>query len=210
MARSTIIAFAVALPALLSAPQGALAIDVGSDACKRELRATQQMMQQSVALVDRGMKASGAERCKALSEHIDLAEKIRESFARCEEPKERVSAVRDADEVIEATYKAFNKWCPPRPGLVRVRTNMVERVTRDKLPKPLVAVHRCTEDGVAMFSTNQRFDLGRLVVLVGIDSSRSPCAVRLRSLSFQRPHRIILIGGFYTGKARRKLSHRSL
>lgn len=180
MARSTIIAFAVALTALLSTPRGASAIDVGSDACKRELRATQQMMQQSVALVDRGMKASGAERCKALSQHIDLAEKIRESFARCEEPKQRVSAVRDADEVIEASYKAFNKWCPPRPGLVRVRMTTVERVTRDKLPKPLAAVHRCTEDGVAMFSTNQRFDLGRLVVL-GCPGNPQPTAEQMKA-----------------------------
>jgi hypothetical protein len=137
-------------------------------------------MQQSLDLVDRGMKASGAERCKALSEHIDLAEKIRESFARCEEPKARASAVRDADEVIEATYTAFNKWCPPRPGLVRVRITMVERVTRDKLPKPLAAVHRCTEDGVPMFSTNKRFDLGRLVVL-GCPGNPEPTAAQMKA-----------------------------
>ena len=143
----------------------ASAIEVGSAACKRELKATQQMMQELAALVDSGMKASGAERCKALSQQIDLAERIRESFARCEEPKERTSAVRDADEVIEASYQAFKKWCPARPGMVRVRMTMVERVTRDKLPKPLAAVHRCAGDGAAMFSTNQRFDLGRLVVL---------------------------------------------
>jgi hypothetical protein len=116
----------------LLAPQAA-AIEVGSAACKREMQAAQQMMRESAALVDSGMKASGAERCKALSQHLDLAEKIRESFSRCEGPKNRTSAVRDADEVIEASNQAYNKWCPARPGMVRVRMTMVERVTRDKL-----------------------------------------------------------------------------
>ncbi len=61
--------------------------------------------------------------------------------------------MRDADEVIEASLQALNKWCPSRPGMVRVRMTMVEHVTRDKLPKSLAAVHRFTEDGTAMFST---------------------------------------------------------
>jgi hypothetical protein len=163
----------------LLAPQAA-AIEVGSAACDREMQATQQMMRESAALVDSGMKASGAERCKALSQHLDLAEKIRESFARCEAPAQRTSAVRDADEVIEASNQAFNKWCPARPGMVRVRMTMVERVTRDKLPKPLAAVHRCSADDAAMFSTNQRFDLGRLVVL-GCPGNANPTTAQMQS-----------------------------
>ena len=180
MTKSTIIAFAVVLSALLCAPQGASAIDVGSAACKRELKAAQQLMLESAAVVDSGMKASGAERCKALSRQIDLAERIRESFARCEEPKERTSSVRDADEVIEASQQAFNKWCPSRPGMVRVRMTMVEHVTRDKLPKPLAAVHRCAGDEAAMFSTNQRFDLGRLVVL-GCPGNPNPSPEQMKA-----------------------------
>ena len=156
----------------------ASAIEVDSAACKREMQATRQMMAESVALVDRGMNASGAERCKALSEHLDLAEKIRESFARCETPKNRTSAVRDADEVIEASYQAFNKWCPARPGMVRVRMTMVERVTRDKLSKPLATAHDCNADGAPMFFTNQRFDLGRLIVL-GCPGLANPTAAQM-------------------------------
>lgn len=163
----------------LLAPQAA-AIEVGSAACDREMQATQQMMRESAALVDSGMKASGAERCKALSQHLDLAEKIRESFSRCEGPKNRTSAVRDADEVIEASNQAYNKWCPARPGMVRVRMTMVERVTRDKLPEPLAAVHRCAADGAAMFSTNQRFDLGRLVAL-SCPGNAKPTAAQMQS-----------------------------
>jgi hypothetical protein len=53
------------------------------------MQAAQQMMQESAALVDSGMKASGVERCKALSQHMALTEQIRESFARCEQPKAR-------------------------------------------------------------------------------------------------------------------------
>ena len=90
-------------------------------------------MQESAAVVDSGMKASGAARCKTLLQQIDLAERIRESFARCEEPKERTSSVRDADEVIEASLQALNKWCPSRPGMVRVRMTMVEHVTTTDL-----------------------------------------------------------------------------
>ncbi len=138
------------------------------------------MMQELVALVDSGMKASGAERCKALSQQLDLTEKICESFARCEGPATRTKAVRDADEVIEASNQAYNKWCPPRPGMVRVRMTMVERVTREKVPKPLAAVHSCAEDGVPMFSTNQRFDRGRLVVL-GCPGNANPTAEQTKA-----------------------------
>lgn len=152
---------AVLAAAIGGAASGASAIEVGSAACKRELRAARQMMAESARLVDGGMNASGAERCTALSRHLDLAEKIRESFARCEEPKARTGAVRDADEVIEASHQAYNRWCPARPGMVRVRMTVVERVARDKLPKPLAAVHRCAGD--TMFFTNERFDLGRLI-----------------------------------------------
>ena len=174
-----VIAFAIATSAACLAPPAA-AIEVGSAACKRELQATRQMMQESAALVDGGIKASGAERCKALSQHLDLVERIRESFARCEDPKERTSAVRDADEVIEASYQAYNKRCPARPGMMRVRMTTVERVRRDKLPKPLAAVHRCTEDGTAMFSANQRFDLGRLVML-GCPGNSNPTAEQTKA-----------------------------
>ena len=86
MPRLIVIAVVMAASGALLAPQAA-AIEVGSAACKREMQATQQMMRESAALVDSGMKASGAERCKALSQHLDLAEKIRESFARCEGPR---------------------------------------------------------------------------------------------------------------------------
>jgi len=180
MSRLIVIAIVAAASGACLMPHSAGAIEVGSAACKREMQAAQQMMRESAALVDSGMKASGAERCNALSQHLDLAEKIRESFARCEEPKERTGAVRDADEVIEASLQAFDKWCPSRPGLVRVRMTMVEHVTRDKLPKPLAAVHRCTEDGAPMFSTNQRFDLGRLVVL-GCPGDPNPTAEQMKT-----------------------------
>ena len=180
MSRSAVKATLIAVfaAAICCAASGASAIEVGSAACKRELRATRQMMAESAALVDSGMKASGAERCEALSRHLDLAEKIRESFARCEEPKERTSAVRDADEVIEASQQAYNRMCPARPGMVRVRMTMVERVTRDKLPKPLAAAHKCGSGDATMFSTNQRFDLGRLVVL-GCPGNAKPTAAQM-------------------------------
>ena len=175
MGQSTIIMLAITVAAALGAPNAASAIEVGSAACKRELAATQQMMQESAALVDSGMKASGAERCKALSQHMALTEQIRESFARCEQPKARAEAVRDADDVIETSNQAYNKWCPPRPGMVRVKMTMVTRVTRAQLPKPLAAVHRCAEDDVPLFSANERFDLGRLVML-GCPGIENPTA----------------------------------
>jgi hypothetical protein len=104
----------------------------------------------------------------------DLANEIRESFARCEEPNSRTQAVRTADEVIDATQKAYEKWCPTRPGMVRVRMTMVTHVTREQLPKPLAAVHRCSDDA-PMYSTNERFDLGRLVML-GCPGNPNPTA----------------------------------
>ena len=168
------------LAAVCFASQGASAVEPGSAACKRELQATQQIMQESVALVDSGMKASGEARCNALSQHIDLAEKIRESAARCKAPGARTGAVRDADEVIDASYQAYNKWCPPRLGMVRVKMTMVERITRDKLPTPLAALHRCVGDGDTMFSTNERFDLGRLVML-GCPGNPNPTAEQMKA-----------------------------
>lgn len=160
------------------APHDAAAIEPGSAACKKELQAAEKKMQESIALVDRGKAASGAARCEAISQHIDLSEQIRESFARCEEPKARASAVRDADDVIEASNQALQKWCPPRPGMVRIKTTMVTRVTRDKLPKPLAALHRCVNGG-DMYSTNERFDLGRLIML-GCPGNPNPTAEQIK------------------------------
>jgi hypothetical protein len=72
--------------------------------------------------------------------------------------------VRDADDVIDAIDKTYRQWCPPRPGMVRVKATMVTHITRDQLPKPLAAVHTCVKNGT-MHSSNERFDLGRLIVL---------------------------------------------
>ena len=177
------VALALAIAALLSAAclaPHAAAIEAGSAACKREMQAALQMMQESAAVVDSGMKASGAERCKALSQHMALTEQIRESFARCEQPKARAEAIRDADDVIEASNQAYQKWCPPRPGMVRVKMTMVTHVTRAQLPKPLAAVHRCAVDDAPMFSANERFDLGRLVML-GCPGIENPTADQVKT-----------------------------
>jgi hypothetical protein len=131
-------------------------------------------MQESLALVRSVENAPAADKCKAYSRHSDLADEIRESFARCEAPKIRTQAVRNADEVIDATQQAYEKWCPTRPGMVRVRMTMVTHVTREQLPKPLAAVHRCAGDA-PMHSSNERFDLGRLVML-GCPGNPNPSA----------------------------------
>jgi hypothetical protein len=171
MAKSAFIAFAIALSAVLSVPPRASAIEPGSAACKSELQGARKKMQESLALIDSVKDAPAAAKCPAYSAAGDLADQIRESAARCEAPQKRTSAVRDADDVIEAIDQAYKKWCPPRPGMVRVKMTMVTRVTPDKLPKPLAAVHKCAGDG-DMYSTNERFDLGRLIMLgcPGIDS----------------------------------------
>ena len=49
--------------------------------------------------------------------------------------------------------------------MVRVKMTMVTRMTRDKLPKPLAAMHVCAGDSDTIYSTNERFDLGRLIML---------------------------------------------
>jgi len=147
--------------AMIASP--ASAAEPGSPACRRELAATQNKMQESVALLNGVRDAPAAQKCEAYSRHIGLAGEIRESFARCRPAAERAEAVRDADDVIDATRAAYIKWCPPRPGMVRVNMVEVKHVTRDQLPKPLAAVHRCGEG--PMYITNERFDLGRLFVL---------------------------------------------
>jgi len=151
---------------LLAAPfesMSAEAAQPGSPACKRELATTQKKMQDSIALLDRAKNAAGPLKCEALSSHITLAGEIRESFARCRTPDERAEAVRDADDVIDATIESYKKWCPPRPGMIRVKVTEMKRLTRDQLPKPLAAVHRCS-DG-PMISFDERFELGRLILL---------------------------------------------
>jgi hypothetical protein len=144
-------------------PTAVSAAEPGSPACKRELAATQKKMQESIALMDSTQGAQAPQKCEAISRHMTLTDEIRESFARCKPADVRSEAVRDADDVIEATRVAYNKWCPPRPGMVRVNMVEVTHVTRNQLPKPLAAVHRCGEG--PMYMTNQRFDLGRLFVL---------------------------------------------
>jgi hypothetical protein len=180
MPKLIVIAVVLVASAVCLAPHSAAAIEVGSAACKRELQAAQQMMQESVALAKNKLDAPGEARCNAISRQVDFAEKIREAFARCKAPNTRAEAVRDADDVIDASYQAYNKWCPPRPGMVRVKMTMVTRVTRDQLPKPLVAVHSCVGDGGTMYSTNERFDLGRLVML-GCPGVEDPTAEQVKT-----------------------------
>ncbi len=79
--------------------------------------------------------------------------------------------------MIEAIDAAFKKWCPPRPGMIRVRMIDVRRITREQLPKPLAAVHRC-DDG-PMYSINERFDLGRLIML-GCPGNPNPSAEEMK------------------------------
>jgi hypothetical protein len=67
-----------------------------------------------------------------------------------------------------------------RPGMVRVKMTMVTHVTRAQLPKPLAAMHRCAEDDVPMFSANERFDLGRLVML-GRPGIENPTAEQVKT-----------------------------
>ena len=160
--RRPIALFVLALTAGLDL-QPAIAIEPGGAACKRELQVAQKKMQELLALVGSVQSAPVQQKCQGYSRHIELANEIRESFARCELPDARARAVRNADEVIDATQAAYEKWCPPRPGMIRVRMIAVKRITRDQLPRPLAAVHRCTIG--PMYSINERFDLGRLVIL---------------------------------------------
>ena len=78
-------------------------------------------MQELLALIDSVKDAPAPAKCPRLRPAGNIADEIRESAARCEEPRVRTSAVRDADDVIEAIDKAYEKWCPPRPGMVRVQ-----------------------------------------------------------------------------------------
>jgi hypothetical protein len=163
------------LCALLALVHGsaASAAEPGSQACKRELVATQKKMQESLALLESVQGAPPPQKCEAYSRHLTLAGEIRESFARCKPADIRSESVRDADDVIDATRDAYIKWCPPRPGMVRVRLTEVTHIMRDQLPKPLAAVHRCSEGPMTTF--NERFDLGRLVVL-GCPGNPNPTA----------------------------------
>jgi hypothetical protein len=154
----------------------AFAAEPGSPACKRELVATQNKMQESLALLDSVQNAPAPQKCEAYSRHLTLAGEIRESFARCKPADVRSESVRDADDVVDATRDAYNKWCPPRPGMVRVHMTEVTHIMRDQLPKPLAAVHRCGEGPEGPMTTfNERFDLGRLVVL-GCPGNPNPTA----------------------------------
>jgi hypothetical protein len=171
--------FAVAL--LLTAMVPAAAGEPGSAACKRELQLARKKMQETLALVGAVQDAPAAEKCKAYSRSIDLADEIRESFAACERGAARTDAVRNADEVIDATDQAFQKWCPPRPGMIRIRMIEVRRLTREQLPKPLAKVHRCAGD-TPIYSINERFDLGRLIALgCPGDPDPTPEAVKERN-----------------------------
>jgi hypothetical protein len=177
MSRTIVIAGLVLSAVCLAPP--AFAIEPGSAACKSELQGTRKKMQESLSLIDRVKDAPAAAKCPAFSAASELADEIRESAARCEPPKARTSAVRDADDVIEAINKSYQKWCPPRPGMVRVKMTFVTRVTSDKLSKPLADVHRCAGDG-DMFSANERFDLGRLVML-GCAGNPNPTDAQIKA-----------------------------
>ncbi len=167
IAAATFALFSFAAPA-------AFAVDPNSAACKAEMRAARQKMDDSLRLISGVQNASAAEKCPAYSRSLGIINELRENIARCEQPKARNEAVRDVDDVLDATQTAYEKWCPARPGMVRVRMTEVTHITREKMPKPLAAVHKC-DDGAPMYFTNERFDLGRLIVL-GCPGIRNPTA----------------------------------
>ena len=160
------------------APQGARAVQPGSATCKTEMQGVKKKMQESLNLLDSVKEAPANAKCAAYSAAGEIAEDIRESAARCESRDKRTSAVRDADDVIDAINASYVKSCPPRPGMVRVKMTIVTRITSDKLPKPLAAIHKCAEDS-DMFSANERFDLGRLVML-GCPGIENPTAEQIK------------------------------
>ncbi len=183
MAPSTLLRIAAlfVLVAVCIVPRSAGAIEPDSPACKREMQETRKKMVDQLALIDSVRNAPDAERCKAYSRAFELVDEIRESFARCELPKARTEAVRDADEVYDASQKAYERACPPRPGMVRVHVTNVEHVTRDKLPKPLASIHSCAGDGTAgMLYANMRFDLGRLIML-GCPGNPNPAEAEMKA-----------------------------
>lgn len=169
---------AVLMSILLSVPPAAEAAEPGSAACKRELRGAQAKTQQSLSLLDGLEDLTPAQRCRNVSRHLDLSHEIRESYARCDLPATRDAAVDNADIVIAASETAYDKWCPPRPGHVRVRMIEVTRVSPARLPKPLRAIHRCAD--APIYSINERFAAGRLVVL-GCPGEAAPTPDELRA-----------------------------
>jgi hypothetical protein len=173
MSRKIVIAgFVVALLSAADvAPRSALAVEPGSAACKAEMQGVKKKMQESLTLLDSVKDAPATAKCPAFSAASEIAEKIRESAARCESADKRTGAVRNADDVIDAINASYEKWCPPRPGMVRIRATWGMMVTRDKLPKPLAAIHTCAGEG-GTYMANERFDLGRLFMLgcPGIES----------------------------------------
>ena len=163
MRRLLLIAAATFTVSAFATP-AAFAIDPTSAACKAEMRSAKQKMDDSLRLITKVQNAPAAEKCPAYSRSIGIINELRENIARCEQPKVRSESVRDVDDVIDATQKAFEKWCPSRPGMVRIRMTEVTHIAREKIPKPLAAIHTCG-DGTPMYFTNERFDLGRLIVL---------------------------------------------
>jgi hypothetical protein len=169
----------VAFGALL-APRAGLAVEPGSAECKRELQGMHKKMQESLALLDSVKEAPAPAKCRVYSNAGNIADEIRESAARCEAPHARSKAVRDADDVIDAIGKAYEKWCPPRPGMVRVKITMVTRIAPDELSDPLKSLHTCAADAENIFSTNERFDLGRLIVL-GCPGTENPTPEQIKT-----------------------------
>ncbi len=182
MSRSIIVLSLAAalLPGLVLAPRAASAAEPGSPACQRELQDMRKKMRESLLVIDSVKDAPAPAKCPAYSAASEMAEEIRETAARCQDPTSRTSAVRDADDVIDAINTTYKKFCPPRPGMVYVKMTMVTRVTRDQLPKPLAALHRCVDDDDTMFSTNERFDLGRLFVL-GCPGEKNPAPEHIKA-----------------------------
>ncbi len=179
MAKLGIIAFIVIVTAY-GAHQAASGVEVGSAACKRELQGMRTKMQETLVLLDRAQNASPAGRCHAYSSAAELAGQIRETTARCAEPDERTSAVRADDDVIDAIAKTYEKWCPPRPGMHRIKVTWTKRITRDELPKPLAMVHDCANTSSKLRFSSQRFDLGRLFIL-GCPGDPNPNSEQIRS-----------------------------
>ncbi len=148
---------------LAAAPCRADKLD--TPACQRDLAQTQTSLDAALARLRNLNELPQEQKCAAIANPADATRAAREVWARCHTGEEHDRKISDADDVIEAVRRTYNRVCPPRDGMVRVTMMALKDIAPRELPRPLAAVHTCDTDARIAF-INEPFD-GGLIRLAG-------------------------------------------
>jgi hypothetical protein len=136
---------------------------LATPACQRDIAQVQKARHDSLARMRALSDMPQEQKCSVIADQGELERNAREVFSRCLTGRAHDQAIADADDLIAAVRKTYDRVCPPRPGMVRVTMMETRHVSARELPRGLAAAHRCDTDNKMSFM-NEPFVGGRIML----------------------------------------------